>query len=749
MASSRNTPPTSKKAKLYRSRIIRTESLEPALRNGVLNASEFISSREFEIRAFEQSQLNTKSVSSSRIFQNLPRTLRRRTASHNVKRIPKRLHSRALREMNSSGLSTRTKKRVTGREIYRLRMKKKLLRMAARLRELKMPPAVTTGSLRDRFQGLNAQLKNATLRPHATLNNAAGAFDRVGVNELCERPRGGVKFGNRQRTFTWLPNDIWHAKRFHMFKRWGYQIPLSPNQKCFRATSRAAKEAALAFETSHYGNLIIQCKDAVSARLALQEFTVYSGDVPKWLLEGQKAYSGWFYVAGAHAALVSAYYSPLSRSIMIRFHPADFEHCFEAVRLWAEPKDGILALDCRFALGSIELHGPKALFCLSKVLHISKPNEKHHDWKVCSQGLDPNLLPVGTVFAFFVKDPRYWKHTVQPPPVRGNIKNLAANGVNGMENEAVSALFLPEGRTDAYKDFQTVKLIEQERSRRDPSSTHVHGSSKFPILIYKTRTGAWCATMPWFWVQPLWSMLMKITDLKVGGYRQTHQLNAEALQPTYPYDYPFMLAGYQDHMLNTQTIKLADEKLPASKRICYQKTEGELSPGCDWFFLQKWRMGLLLLRLGNPEKYLFGEFDAEHNRVLRNLEDLALIINATRGKTNNAIPIAALDMSDEVHRSFVAGKFKPDISKFPRLPVVQVTLRPVKNGLVKDSARVYSESTGSNESLVGFITTAAFNLTIGQPSAIAVISAQCKDLETLFLRNVGCTTVYAARVSLL
>ena len=81
--------------------------------------------------------------------------------------------------------------------------------------------------------------------------------------------------------------------------------------------------------------------------------------------------------------------------------------------------------------------------------------------------------------------------------------------------------------------------------------------------------------------------------------------------------------------------------------------------------------------------------------------------------------------------------------------MVQVTLRPVKNGLVKDSARVYSESTGSNESLVGFITTAAFNLTIGQPSAIAVISAQCKDLETLFLRNVGCTTVYAARVSLL
>lgn len=747
MALHKDLAPTAKKAKLYNSRTIRTESVEPSLRNGVLNASEFIASREFEIRAFEQSQLNTKSASSSRIFQSLPRTLRRRTASHNVKRIPKRLRARALREMRSSGLSESTKKRPTGRELHKMRMTKKLLHMASKLRELKAPPQPADGSLRERYHILNKQLNAAKRRLNAPLNNASGAHDRVGIGMLCQIPLGGVKFGNRQRKFVWTPNHIWHAKRFHMMKKWGYQFPFSPNQKCFRATSRASKTAALAFETSYYCSLVVQCPDAAGVLSALQAFTTYYKTVPQWLLLGQKAYNGWLYIENERAALVSAYVNSESNSIFMRLHPADFTRCFDAVCLWASKQKETVVSDCRFALGSIELRGPKALNCLSQILHIKDQTECHDAWRVCSHSSDPNLIPVGTAFAFFTKDPRQWKHPIRAPPAKGNIVQLLAGDYQGVDPEAAKALLSLELRAESYKDMLTVKLIENERSRRDPSSPSIHASSNFPILIYKLQTGAWCVTMPWFWVQPVWSMLTKVKDLKAAAYRQMHQLNLESLQASYPYDYPYLPAGYQDHQFNTKAIESAREKLPTSKRAPYEKTEGTLLPGCDWFYLQKWTYGQMLLKQKGPEEtHLFGEFDAEHNRILRNSEDLAFIISSIRSKAKNIIPVTSLDMSDPVHKAIVEGTFKPDVSKFPRLPLVQISLKLVKTGNIKDNARVYL---GKEGNLVGFVTSASFNLTAGAPMAIALISAHCKEFKMVHIRNVGCTSFYPAHFQIL
>ena len=42
---------------------------------------------------------DSKKALNTRAFQQVPRDLRRRTASHNVKRVPKRLRARAAREV--------------------------------------------------------------------------------------------------------------------------------------------------------------------------------------------------------------------------------------------------------------------------------------------------------------------------------------------------------------------------------------------------------------------------------------------------------------------------------------------------------------------------------------------------------------------------------------------------------------------------------------------------------------------------
>jgi len=68
-------------------------------------------------------QANPRAVLAQRAFQDVPRSLRRRSASHNVKRVPRTLRERASKEMIADGTKERSK--IRGRK--RLAMEKKRL----------------------------------------------------------------------------------------------------------------------------------------------------------------------------------------------------------------------------------------------------------------------------------------------------------------------------------------------------------------------------------------------------------------------------------------------------------------------------------------------------------------------------------------------------------------------------------------------------------------------------------------------
>jgi ribonuclease P/MRP protein subunit POP1 len=67
---------------------------------GELNIAAFVKAREFEINALDKSMQKAKKGLTTRAFQGVPRSMRRRTASHNVKKVPKRLRPRAEREVS-------------------------------------------------------------------------------------------------------------------------------------------------------------------------------------------------------------------------------------------------------------------------------------------------------------------------------------------------------------------------------------------------------------------------------------------------------------------------------------------------------------------------------------------------------------------------------------------------------------------------------------------------------------------------
>lgn len=90
-----------KRAKTFDARTLAVQSTDAALSiTGELDVAAYAAARAFEIQALENGMQRSRDALTTRAFQKVPRSLRRRTASHNVKRVPRRLRARAKREVS-------------------------------------------------------------------------------------------------------------------------------------------------------------------------------------------------------------------------------------------------------------------------------------------------------------------------------------------------------------------------------------------------------------------------------------------------------------------------------------------------------------------------------------------------------------------------------------------------------------------------------------------------------------------------
>ncbi|XP_068592178.1 ribonucleases P/MRP protein subunit POP1 [Cebidichthys violaceus] len=132
----------------------------------------------------------TKTTGSCHVFGNLPKHMRRRAMSHNTKRLPSRLRDVANR-MREKSLQAGSKKK------------------------------------KEEAKGRSRKAR----RRHGNLL---------------------LEFNRRQRKNVWLETHIWHAKRFHMVKKWGYCLGDRPTYKCYRPSYRAMSSHCLLQDLSYY-----------------------------------------------------------------------------------------------------------------------------------------------------------------------------------------------------------------------------------------------------------------------------------------------------------------------------------------------------------------------------------------------------------------------------------------------------------------------------------------------------------------
>lgn len=100
-ASADNSAWRNKRQKIQRdARTIAVQTTSKAFKNGELDVGTFVKAREYEIKALEEGLMRSKKALTQRAFQQVPKELRRRTASHNAKKVPKKLRKQAVREVS-------------------------------------------------------------------------------------------------------------------------------------------------------------------------------------------------------------------------------------------------------------------------------------------------------------------------------------------------------------------------------------------------------------------------------------------------------------------------------------------------------------------------------------------------------------------------------------------------------------------------------------------------------------------------
>ncbi|KAM6214387.1 ribonucleases P/MRP protein subunit POP1 [Rhynchocyon petersi] len=174
-----------------------------------ITASTFAQARAAEISAMLKAV--TQKSSNAMVFQTLPRHMRRRAMSHNVKRLPRRLREIAQKEAEKA---VHQKKEHSKNKCHKAR--------------------------------------------------------RCHRNQVLE-------FNRRQKKNRWLETHIWHAKRFHMVKQWGYCLGERPTVKSHRACYRAMTNHCLLQDLSYYCCLELKGKEKEILKAVSQMCTIETG----------------------------------------------------------------------------------------------------------------------------------------------------------------------------------------------------------------------------------------------------------------------------------------------------------------------------------------------------------------------------------------------------------------------------------------------------------------------------------------
>lgn len=620
-----------KRAKVYDARSLRTQPAEAALKNGELDLQAFLDARNTEVKLLTEGMRRSKAVNNRRAFQLVPRSLRRRTASHNIKKLPKRLRARARREQvddNTPNVEARRRKPKTTRGRIRVEMAKRLGILAKKKQTRKLRKA------RERARhGFEVTDEISKVSPvMKQLIETRPARPKVRRNLLNDPPTPKAKFRKRQIDKTWLPTHLWHAKRAKMTPPkeplWRFAIPLTPTEKVYRPTHRASlAKGAIAWDTSFMSTIGLYGHEPGIERtlraLGMSHDSLWDQRGQKWR-DGRRKWSGVLSkqdgdtkrlvgpatvlwnpesATSASAERASSSAGKVQRQVLIRLHPSCFLEVFNVlVKLTKRETPRLYVEDLRFEIGSIELTGPGAADTLLGILRPhQKGDAREAHAKLLASLTDTNsaMLPPDSVLGFASQDPRLH---YPPRPHNNNPSNTPLDDLNKLITDSPPSPFLLFDRNARFKAscFPSQKALDRRKSTNSPGQPLevTKSDPPFPVVLWMSRSPAakspasttWTILVPWKCVLPIWYSVVHYPlsnggNPRLGGLNELRQVTFERGLPWFPGDFPGTDSGAEWELEQRQKRKVQWEKRPKSKRIAWETLDlgagrkGEIGTG--------------------------------------------------------------------------------------------------------------------------------------------------------------------------
>ncbi|EGO23569.1 hypothetical protein SERLADRAFT_416006 [Serpula lacrymans var. lacrymans S7.9] len=556
----------------------------------VLDVEKFTEARAFEIDAMQTAMKNASASSTHRAWQMLPRHLRRRAASHDVRRVPLRLREKARAEMDP------VRRKALGRSIPKRGKGKQISRTEAFLKRQRDKTWLETHiwhAKRMKMENLwgyrlAVQPTEKSFRPshraavHGSILHDASYYSLIEIKgseviiksllEMCCDPQGpGIK-----RCMTGarvLDSHIYKPGRYPfdliapvtvLWMPVAAGDPIKPPKKTVLRSSSNSKKSKRQDKGEQGGPSTAQTPPS-------------AGDRVVWVR--------------CHPAVHDTIFTALQTSASLSLQSAKQQDQSKHYE--------IEIADLRGQVNVFEIMGPKSSQVIKGALSPANDDKREEFKKFWSSLTDLQTtasLPRGMVVGFKVLDPRlkFPPKNARPQSNESGLPTSSPDFSFPTSILAQSQIWDEEKRNGLKKPRYKKKDLDERRSKNlvpGQGLNPLRQDDRIPVLLIQrsientassnSALHGWTLILPAGWAMPFLSSLI-FTGTRVAGQRERKTQAFEAGTAYFPRDYPFTDFYEQFAEERADEEKGSWERKPPAKRPNFEKLQTKSPWKPDW-----------------------------------------------------------------------------------------------------------------------------------------------------------------------
>ncbi|GAA5908631.1 ribonuclease P/MRP protein subunit POP1 [Sporobolomyces salmoneus] len=512
-----------------------------------IEVEKFAQARAFEITAMQRAMKSAKEAGTQRAFQSLPRHLRRRAASHNIRRLPLRLRERAKAEVPKDAAKPK-------------KVSRKMLGRHRRVR-----PGLKAEMFKKR------QREKLWLGTHVWHAKRMHMIDIWGFR-LAEKPTEKAYRSSYRAAFH---GAMVHDASYHQY----FQLD-GPHEQLWTLLDKVCDPATISPTSQRF---------IWGARECTTNLYDPSLQYPNGLI-GPATFIWRPRTTPLRRATTSDGKSFFTDTILIRVHPTIARTAFSACERAIDPESDVKITKHEEEFATFEVTGKRAAEVVKAVLRPTKPRnqEAKAAWRKLDPEAGPGGVPEGMIFGFEVYDPRLSfppkldksdsSPLSQEPLVPSHEIANVDSFWDAAKRQRMSTLKYKKTDLDARRSQNLLPgtslrpLAQDDRipillSQRtlSPSTLGVSSSS-----LSSESTSLFTLTIPFGWSMAFWSSLVHSSP-RVAGLRERALSTYEAGLATFPQDYPSTMA-YEEHEKRREVDERGYwERRPPAKRPNFSK----------------------------------------------------------------------------------------------------------------------------------------------------------------------------------